>query len=66
MPQGESRRVAAFIHVSLDGYYCDQHGDMSFAHKPPDDTEWSGMRRADEGRQEDVCIAACCRRRAGN
>ena len=26
--------------VSLDGYYCDPQGDMSFAHKPPDDAEW--------------------------
>lgn len=28
------------MQISLDGYYCDLHGDMSFAHKPPDDTEW--------------------------
>lgn len=39
MPQ--SRKLGAFIHISLDGYYCDPRGDMSFAHKPPDDAEWN-------------------------
>jgi len=34
------RRLSAFMQVSLDGYYCDRDGDMSFAHKPPDDAEW--------------------------
>lgn len=29
------------MQISLDGYYCDPRGDMSFAHKPPDDTEWN-------------------------
>jgi len=28
------------MQVSLDGYFCDANGDMSFAHKPPDDSEW--------------------------
>lgn len=28
------------MQISLDGYYCDSRGDMSFAHKPPEDTEW--------------------------
>lgn len=36
-----ARKVGAFLHVSLDGYYCDVKGDMGFAHKPPDDAEWS-------------------------
>jgi dihydrofolate reductase len=40
MPQTKSRKVSAFMQISLDGYYCDPHGDMSFAHKPPDDAEW--------------------------
>jgi dihydrofolate reductase len=40
MPQTKSRTIGAFIQISLDGYYCDPHGDMSFAHKPPDDAEW--------------------------
>jgi len=35
-----SRKLGAFLHTSLDGYYCDARGDMSFAHKPPEDTEW--------------------------
>ena len=37
----KSRSLGAFVHVSLDGYYCDPRGDMSFAHKPPDDAEWN-------------------------
>ncbi|MBI5812651.1 MAG: dihydrofolate reductase [Meiothermus silvanus] len=28
------------MQISLDGYYCDPGGDMSFAHKPPQDEEW--------------------------
>jgi dihydrofolate reductase len=28
------------MQISLDGYYCDSRGDMSFAHKPPEDAEW--------------------------
>jgi len=41
MPDLKPRQLGAFIHVSLDGYYCDARGDMSFAHKPPDDEEWA-------------------------
>lgn len=40
MPETKSRKVLAFMQISLDGYYCDPRGDMSFAHKPPDDAEW--------------------------
>jgi len=40
MSQARSRKLGAFIHISLDGYYCDLRGDMSFAHKAPDDAEW--------------------------
>ncbi len=40
MAPPQSRQLSAFMHVSLDGYFCDPHGDMSFAHKPPDDVEW--------------------------
>ncbi len=36
-----TRLLTAFMHISLDGYYCDGRGDMSFAKKPPDDTEWN-------------------------
>jgi dihydrofolate reductase len=28
------------MQLSLDGYYCDRRGDMSFAHKPAEDREW--------------------------
>lgn len=34
------RKLEAFMEISLDGYYCDPRGDMSFAHKAPSDTEW--------------------------
>jgi dihydrofolate reductase len=40
MPQEKPRMLGAFIEISLDGYFCDPHGDMSFAHKPLDDAEW--------------------------
>jgi dihydrofolate reductase len=33
------RRVVAFENVSLDGYFTDSNGDMSWAHK--DDAEWN-------------------------
>ena len=29
------------MQISLDGYYCDARGDMSFAHKAPEDREWN-------------------------
>ena len=35
------RTLSAFLQISLDGYYCDANGNMDFAHKPPDDTEWN-------------------------
>ncbi len=41
MPHTKPRTVASFMHVSLDGYFCDPRGDMSFAHKLPDDEEWN-------------------------
>jgi dihydrofolate reductase len=34
------RTLESFMLLSLDGYYCDQKGDMSFAHKPQSDSEW--------------------------
>lgn len=36
-----TRKLAAFMQISLDGYYCDAQGDMSFAHKAPEDAEWN-------------------------
>lgn len=35
------RKLSAFIQVSLDGYYADQNGDMSWAHKH--DPEWTAF-----------------------
>jgi dihydrofolate reductase len=32
------RKLTVFNNVSLDGYFVDQHGDMSWAHN--DDAEW--------------------------
>ncbi len=32
------RKLTAFINVTLDGFFADANGDMSWAHK--DDTEW--------------------------
>jgi dihydrofolate reductase len=40
MPKTNSRKLGTFMQISLDGYYCDSRGDMSFAHKPPKDAEW--------------------------
>src|SRR5262245_14485193 len=28
------------MQISLDGYFSDARGDISFAHKPPEDVEW--------------------------
>ncbi len=41
MNQRPSRQLGAFLHLSLDGYYCGVNGDMSFAHKAADDAEWN-------------------------
>ena len=35
-------RVSVFNHVSLDGYFTDQNGDMSWAHRG-DDPEWNAF-----------------------
>jgi dihydrofolate reductase len=35
------RRIIAFEQVSLDGFFVDAKGDMSFAHKQ--DAEWNGF-----------------------
>ncbi len=41
MSTAPARTLGAFLNISLDGYYCGVDGSMSFAHKPPDDTEWN-------------------------
>ena len=33
--------LTVFLQVSLDGYYCSANGDMGWAHKAPNDTEWN-------------------------
>jgi dihydrofolate reductase len=35
------RRLVVFNQLSLDGYFCDAHGDMSWAHKQ--DAEWNAF-----------------------
>jgi dihydrofolate reductase len=37
--RADMRRLSVFNQVSLDGYFCDEKGDMSWAHK--DDPEWN-------------------------
>jgi len=39
--RGSQRTLTAFIQTSLDGYYSDNAGDMSFAHRPAEDREWT-------------------------
>lgn len=34
-------RLISFTNVSLDGFFADSHGEMSWAHKSPQDTEWN-------------------------
>jgi dihydrofolate reductase len=35
------RRLTVFNSISLDGFFSDVNGDMSFAHQSPDDVEWN-------------------------
>lgn len=39
------RRLVAFNHVSLDGYFVDVNGDMSWAKPDHHDAEWSAFER---------------------
>jgi dihydrofolate reductase len=39
--RGALRPLSVFNQVSLDGYFVDGQGDMSWAHKAPDDQEWN-------------------------
>ncbi len=34
------RALSVFNQISLDGYIADARGDMSWAHRTPDDAEW--------------------------
>ena len=35
------RKLMVFNHISLDGYFTDARGDMSWAHKNAQDAEWA-------------------------
>jgi dihydrofolate reductase len=37
------RTLSVFNSVSLDGYFVDRHGDMSWAHQNSDDPEWGSF-----------------------
>ncbi|MCG3154740.1 MAG: putative protein YyaP [bacterium] len=37
------QKLIAFNHVSLDGYFTDANGDMSWAKADPNDTEWNAF-----------------------
>jgi len=37
------RKLSAFIQVSLDGYFAGPNGDIGWAHKDPQDTEWNAF-----------------------
>src|SRR4051794_33164598 len=39
------RRLTLFETISLDGYFCDRHGDMQWAHKGNDDPEFAAFVR---------------------
>jgi dihydrofolate reductase len=36
-------KLTTFVQVTLDGYFADSHGDMSWAHKDRGDAEWQGF-----------------------
>jgi dihydrofolate reductase len=36
-------KLVVFNHVSLDGYFVDSKGDMSWAHVDPQDAEWNAF-----------------------
>jgi dihydrofolate reductase len=37
------RKLISFTHISLDGFFTSEKGDISWAHKPHDDTEWGAF-----------------------
>jgi dihydrofolate reductase len=43
------RPLSAFMHVSVDGYFSDASGDMSFAHRLAPDPEWDAYVAANAG-----------------
>jgi dihydrofolate reductase len=43
------RKLTVFNHVSLDGYFTDASGDMSWAHQGSDDAEFQAFTQANAG-----------------
>jgi len=41
MGRAGTRRLSAFMMISLDGYFADARGDMGFAHALAQDEEWN-------------------------
>lgn len=37
------QKVISFMHTTLDGYFADSKGDMSWAHRNSDDPEWDNF-----------------------
>ena len=37
------RKLISFTHMSLDGFFASENGDIRWAHKPHDDTEWGAF-----------------------
>jgi dihydrofolate reductase len=37
------RKLLVFIHLTVDGYFADTNGDMSWAHKNNEDAEWKAF-----------------------
>jgi dihydrofolate reductase len=37
------RKLISFTHMSLDGFFTSENGDISWAHKPHDDSEWGAF-----------------------
>ena len=46
------RRISVFDHVSLDGFFVDDRGDMSWAHKH--DEEWTAFASSNAGGQGEL------------
>lgn len=43
------RKLVVFNHVSLDGYFVDGKGDMSWTHADPQDAEWNAFVTSNAG-----------------
>lgn len=43
------RKLSVFNHITLDGYFTDANGDMSFAHRTGPDAEWDAFVEGNAG-----------------